>query len=172
MQLQEDLLQHEVVTQVPDPAAIMHVGTGFMASKTLLAAIKLGVFTLLGEKKLTAQEISGALALHSRSIYDFLDALVALGFLEREGLYDEALYSNTFNTGLFLDKNKITYMGGILEMCNDRLYKFWGNLEEGLKTGKAQNEVKESKTNPFDAFYADADRLQQFMEAMAGIQMS
>jgi len=172
MQLQEDLLQHEVVTQVPDPAAIMHVGTGFMASKTLLAAIKLGVFTLLGEKKLTAQEISGTLALHSRSIYDFLDALVALGFLEREGLYDEALYSNTFNTGLFLDKNKITYMGGILEMCNDRLYKFWGNLEEGLKTGKAQNEVKESKTNPFDAFYADPDRLQQFMEAMAGIQMS
>src|SRR5438045_869568 len=117
MQLQEDLLQEKLATHIPDPAAIMQVGTGFMASKALLAAIKLGVFTLLGERKLAAHEISGALGLHSRSIYDFLDALVALGFLQREGLYDEAVYSNSFDTGLFLDKNKMTYMGGILEMC-------------------------------------------------------
>ena len=68
----------------PDPSAIMQVGTGFWASKTLLAAIKFDLFTLLADKKLKAEEIRTALGLHPRSLYDFLDALVALGFLNRE----------------------------------------------------------------------------------------
>jgi hypothetical protein len=155
----------------PDPSAIMQVGTGFWASKTLLAAVKLGLFTFLGEKRASAEEIRQALGLHRRSIYDFLDALVALGFLNREGLQEEALYSNTIHTAFFLDRTRPTYMGGILEMCNDRLYRFWGDLEEGLKTGEPQNEVKHTGRNQFEAFYEDPARLEQFMEAMAGIQM-
>jgi precorrin-6B methylase 2 len=149
----------------------MQTGTGFWASKTLLAAVKLGLFTYLGEKSATAEEIRTSLGLHPRSIYDFLDALVALGFLNREGLLAEARYSNMPDTATFLDRSKPTYMGGMLEMCNDRLYKFWGDLEEGLRTGTPQNEVKHTGRNPFDAFYEDPDRLIQFMEAMAGIQM-
>jgi precorrin-6B methylase 2 len=155
----------------PDPSAIMQVGTGFWASKTLLSAIKFKLFTLLSDQKLTAEEIRSALGLHPRSLYDFLDALVALGFLNREGLKSEAVYSNTINTAFFLDKKKPGYIGGLLEMCNDRLYKFWGDLEEGLRTGELQNEVKHTGRNQFEAFYEEPERLVQFMEAMAGIQM-
>lgn len=155
----------------PNPSAIMQTGTAFWASKTLLAAVKLGLFTYLGDKSISAEEIRTALGLHPRSLYDFLDALVALGFLNRQGLRTEARYSNTMDTAVFLDRSKPTYMGGMLEMCNDRLYKFWGDLEEGLRTGTPQNEVKQTDRNQFDAFYEDPDRLVQFMEAMAGIQM-
>jgi hypothetical protein len=155
----------------PDPSAIMQVGTGFWASKTLLVAIKFNLFTLLADQKLKAEEIRVALGLHPRSLYDFLDALVALGFLNREGLKSEAVYSNTISTAFFLDKNKPGYIGGLLEMCNDRLYRFWGDLEDGLRTGQLQNEVKHSGRNLFQAVYEDPDRLTQFMEAMAGIQM-
>jgi len=167
----DDILLQVHETVQPDPSAIMQTGTGFWASKTLLTAIKLGLFTHLSDKKLKAEEIRTALQLHPRSIYDFLDALTALEFLQREGQGDKAVYSNTFNTDFFLDKKKPTYIGGILEMCNDRLYQFWGTLEEGLKTGEPQNEVKYTEGNPFDAFYEDPDRLMQFMEAMVGIQM-
>jgi precorrin-6B methylase 2 len=158
---------------VPNPTAIMQVGTGFWASKTLLAAIKLRLFTLLGSKPLNAEEIRLALDLHPRSIHDFLDALHALKFLNREGEGRTALYSNTEDTSFFLDRNKPSYIGGLLEMCNDRLYSFWGTLEEGLKTGRPQNEVKTEgvSNNPFDSFYSNPERLTQFMEAMAGIQM-
>jgi hypothetical protein len=155
----------------PDPSAIMQVATGFWASKTLLAAAKFDLFTLLADRKLRAEEIREKLGLHPRSLFDFLDALVALGFLNREGLGREALYSNTVNTAFFLDKTRLAYIGGMLEMLNDRLYSFWGDLEEGLRTGLPQNEVKHTGRNPFEAFYEDPDRLTQFMKAMAGIQM-
>jgi precorrin-6B methylase 2 len=155
----------------PDPGSIMQIGLGFWASKTLLSAIKLGLFTSLAGKQMTAEEIRQQLGLHERSIYDFLDSLVALGFLNREGLDGTAVYSNSTNTAFFLDRSKPTYIGGILEMANDRLYKFWGDLEEGLKSGKPQNEVKDTDRKEFDAFYENPQRLMLFIEAMAGIQM-
>ncbi|HEX8530824.1 MAG TPA: methyltransferase [Cytophagales bacterium] len=152
------------------PARIFETGMGFMATKTLLAAIKLELFTLLGENAVPGPAIGERLRLHPRSLYDFLDALVALGFLQRDGQGEGALYENTPETGLFLDKNKPSYVGGILEMANDRLYRFWADLEEGLRTGKPQNEVKYTGKPLFEAIYADPDVLRQFLGAMAGIQ--
>ncbi len=155
-----------------DPGRIMQVGTGFWASKTLLAALKFKLFTELAQGPLTGQQIKTKLGLHERSLYDFLDTLTALGFLQREGIKETSRYSNTPETDFFLDKNKPTYIGGILEMCNNRLYRFWGDLEEGLVTGRQQNEAKHSDTeNQFDILYSDPGRLAEFMKAMAGIQM-
>jgi hypothetical protein len=156
----------------PDPGHILQIGTGFWASKTLLAALKFKLFTVLAKGPLPASEIKSKLGLHPRSLYDFLDALVALGFLQREGLYEKSVYSNTPETDFFLDKNKPSYVGGILEMCNNRLYRFWGDLEEGLLTGMPQNEVKNSSSgNQFDDIYSNPETLAEFMKAMAGIQM-
>src|SRR5437016_5513350 len=118
-------------TAAHNPEQILQTGMGFWASKTLLAAIKFGLFTELGKGALPAAKIKSKLGLHERSLYDFLDTLVALGFLQREGLYENAVYGNTSDTDFFLDKNKPSYLGGILEMCNNRLYRFWGDLEEG-----------------------------------------
>ncbi|HEX2628095.1 MAG TPA: methyltransferase [Chitinophagaceae bacterium] len=157
----------------PSPENIMKIGTGFWPSKILLSAVRFQLFTLLAErKKMSAKEIKTQLQLKctDRNVYDFLDALSGFGFLGREGLLDTAQYSNTINTDFFLDKKKPTYIGGILEMLNNRLYKFWGNLEEGLLTGLPQNEVKDEQ-DLFAALYADADRLKEFIHAMSGIQM-
>lgn len=153
------------------PAHIIQIGTGFWASKVLLTAVKMGLFTHLASGPQKGEAIQNTLGLHQRSTFDFLDALVALGFLNRVGLKDEAIYSNTEETNTFLDKNKPSYVGGILEMCDSRLYKFWGNLEEGLKTGKPQNEVKESGTGLFEELYKDPQRLREFIGAMRGAQM-
>src|SRR5690242_21913676 len=106
------------------PDAIMQLGFGFWGSKTLLSAVELGLFTLLADGPLSAEALTSQLKLHPRSVRDFLDALVALGQLERDG----ALYSNTPAGGFFLDRRKPTYVGGMLEMANARLYPFWGSL--------------------------------------------
>ncbi|MCX6291002.1 MAG: methyltransferase [Bacteroidetes bacterium] len=154
------------------PEHILQVGMGFWASKTLLAALKFRLFTILGEGSLSALQIKSKLGLHERSLYDFLDTLVSLNFLQREGIYENAVYSNTPETDFFLDKNKPSYLGGILEMCNNRLYRFWGDLEEGLITGNPQNELKHSHSkNQFEDFYSNPEILAEFMQAMAGIQM-
>lgn len=153
-----------------DPSKIMQVGMGFWASKTLLTAVNMKLFTLLAKGKLSGQEIQKELGLHKRSLFDFLDTLVALGFLNRSGLKDSAMYSNSEDSDLFLDKNKLSYIGGILEMANNRLYPFWNNLEEGLKTGKLQNEAKGGGKSIFEEIYADEVTLKEFLHAMGGVQ--
>ena len=169
----DDVLQSEagagVATPQPDPSAIMQIGMGFWPSKTLLSAVEFGLFTLLGSGPLTAGEIADKLELRSRAVFDFLDGLVALGLLEREGLGESGLYSNTAETAMFLDASRPQYIGGILEMANARLYPFWGGLTEALRTGDPQNEIKHTGTSMFEALYADPARLEQFMLAMAGI---
>lgn len=153
----------------PDPSHIMQVGMGFWGSRTLLSAVELELFTQLGQDKLTGAAIGERLGLHSRAIPDFPDALVSLGMLARDGDGPDALYSNTAETGLFLDKNSPAYMGGILEMASDRFYDFWGDLTEGLRTGEPQNEIKHTGKPIFAKLYAAPESLEQFMNAMAGV---
>jgi len=152
-----------------DPTHIMQVGMGFWPSKTVLSAVELELFTHLGSDSITGEEIRERLGLHERAIPDFPDTLVALGFLERDGEGTEARYRNTPDTSFFLDKNAPAYIGGILEMSNARLYGFWGDLTEALRSGKPQNEVKHTGEPMFAELYSDPARLEQFMQAMAGI---
>jgi SAM-dependent methyltransferase len=148
------------------PAKIMQLGTAFWGSKTLLSAIELGLFTELAKGPLDAAALIKRLQLHPRSARDFFDALVALGMLKRTG----ARYANTAETALFLDRAKSSYVGGILEMCNARLYRFWGSLTEGLRTGQPQNEVK-TGGDFFRTLYGDPQRLEGFLKAMTGISI-
>ena len=154
-----------------DPSHIMQVGTGFWPSKTMLSAVELELFTHLGADAMTGEEIGEKLGLHPRAIYDFLDTLVALRFLERDGDGSNGRYRNTAETAAFLDKRSPAYIGGILEMCNERLYRFWGDLTEALQTGKPQNEIKHTGKPMFDELYSDPARLEQFMGAMQGISL-
>jgi O-methyltransferase/methyltransferase family protein len=151
------------------PSRIMEVGTAFWPSKVLLSAMELSLFTALGGKAMTGLELQNALDLHPRANPDFFDTLVALRFLDREGDGPSARYRNTPETGLFLDRNSPQFMGGFLEMCNARLYRFWGDLTEGLRTGSAQNEIKHTGAPMFAELYSKPERLEQFMDAMSGI---
>lgn len=146
------------------PDKILQTGLAFWASKTLLSAVELELFTELAKAPGSLAELRSRLGLHERGARDFLDALVALGFLQRSG----GCYQNTPETELFLDKNKPSYIGGILEMSNHRLYPFWGSLTEALRTGEPQNESKGGH-DVFGALYADPERLREFLCAMSGV---
>jgi hypothetical protein len=147
------------------PEHILQTGFAFWPSKTLLSAIELGLFTELARGPQSHDALAGRLGLHARSSRDFLDALVALGFLTRSN----GVYGNTPETESFLDRNKPSYVGGILEMANHRLYPAWGNLTEGLRTGLPQNELKGGRAGTFETLYADPARLKEFLAAMTGI---
>jgi hypothetical protein len=149
----------------PKPDHILQVGLGFWASKTLLSAVEMELFTELAKHPEDLPTLQGRLGLHPRAARDFLDALVALNFLERR----DGRYYNTPSTDFFLDKRKPSYIGGILEMANHRLYGFWGHLTTALRTGQAQNEITAGTPNPFEAIYAEPARLKEFLNAMTGI---
>ncbi len=157
--------------QAPDLSLIMQVSTGFWSAKILLSAVELDLFTTLGSGELTGSMIAERLELRSRAVYDFLDGLVALHLLEREGLGEAARYRNTTETAWFLDRNSPAYIGSILEMANARLYGLWGRLTEALRTGSPQNETKDTGRSVFEELYRDPARLEQFMQAMTGASM-
>jgi len=152
-----------------DPGQILQTAFAFWSSKVLLTAVEFGVFTILDNRRLTGAELGGEIGLHPRGIEDFLDALVAMKFLDREGEGPGARYSNTPVTALFLDRNSPRYIGGILVMLNARLFKYWHDLPEALRTGKPQSEAKHGLKSIFEELYAELPKLEQFMGAMTGL---
>ncbi|MDF3838145.1 methyltransferase [Cupriavidus basilensis] len=150
------------------PERLLQLGMGFWAAKTLLSAVELGVFTQLADGPRDAAALSGTLGLHPRGAADFLDALVALRLLERD---DGNHYSNSPDTDLFLDKAKPSYVGGLLEMANARLYPSWGSLTEALRTGHPQSEAS-GGDDLFAAIYQDEQSLRGFLQAMTGVSMA
>lgn len=169
MGIETDVLRNDERGPSIDPGHIMQVGFGFWPAKALLSGVELGLFTTIGAGALSGSEIAEQLSLRSRAVYDFLDGLVALGLLERDGTGESGRYRNTPETAAFLDAGSPGYVGGILEMANARLYPFWGGLTEALQTGSPQNEIKQTGRSMFEELYEQPERLEQFMRAMTGI---
>jgi len=153
-----------MTTSAVTPDHILQTGLAFWASKTLLSAVEMEVFTELSKGPESLETLTGRLGLHFRSSRDFLDALVALGFLQRQ----DGHYSNTPSSDIFLDKHKPSYIGGVLEMANKRLYHHWRHLTPALRTGERQSEEPGAE-DLFAALYADPTRLKGFLRAMTGI---
>jgi hypothetical protein len=149
------------------PENILQFGLGYWGSKTFLSAIELGLFSELAKGPLNLDAVRARLKLHARSVRDFLDALVAMRMLERNA---DGKYSNTPETDLFLDRAKPSYVGGLLEMANTRLYPNWGRLTEALRTGQPQN-GDENGVDPFAALYADPQKVENFLSAMTGVSL-
>ncbi len=155
-----------------DPSHIMQTATAFWASKVLLTAVEFNLFSTLGDDSMTATELGECLDIHPRGRYDFLDALVALGFLDRDGDGQDGQYRNTANTNAFLNKGSAAYIGGLPEMLNARLFGFWNDLGTALRTGEPQSEVKTLGKPIFDELYASESKLRIFLESMTGFQFA
>ena len=152
-----------------DPSPILQTAFAFWSSKVLLTAVEFDVFTKLGSRRMTGAELGAELGLHLRGISDFFDALVAMQFLDRAGDGPAGQYYNTPAGALYLGRGSPRYVGGILVMLNARLFKFWHDLPEALRTGKPQNEIKDGQKGMFEELYAELPRLEQFMGAMTGL---
>lgn len=150
-----------------DPQALISLGLSFWSAKTLLSAVELGVFTELAGAPLAGDVLARRLGLHPRGARDFFDALIALKMLE----CSDGLYANTPLTDSYLDRAKPTYIGGILELANARLYPVWGALTEALRSGQPQNEAKEEEKGYYDNLCRDPVRLRNFLQGMTGLSM-
>jgi len=151
------------------PDSILQTAFAFWSSKVLLTAVEFGVFTRLGDGRMTGAELGAALGMHPRGVADFFDALVAMRFLEREGDGAGALYFNNPAGSLYLDRNSPRYVGGWLIMLDVRLFRFWHDLPEALRPGRPPNEIKHGQKGMFEELDAELPRLEQFMGAMTGL---
>jgi hypothetical protein len=132
-----------------------------------MSAVELGVFTLLAAGALDGDAVRQRLGLDERGARDFLDALVALGLLQRDG---SGLYGNVPDADLYLDSAKATYIGGLFDNLAAREYALWGRLTQALRTGEPQTgfEAKEH----FATLYSDPKRLAVFAKGMTGASLA
>ena len=110
------------------PDGILQLGTSFWGSKALLSAVELGVFSALASGPSNLEALRKRIGLHPRAARDFLDALVALKMLEREG----GVYRNSAEADTFLDKAKPSYIGGMLEMSEHAAVPVLGFVNRGI----------------------------------------
>jgi hypothetical protein len=145
------------------PDRILELGYAFRKAKVLLSAVELGIFTVLAEGPLDCETLRQRAGIDQRGARDFFDALLALGLLERD---DAGRYSNTPETGCYLDAHKPSYIGGDLAHLNERMYASWNGLSAALRTGKPQSGL--GKSDYFPTLYADQSRLNAFVRGMTG----
>ncbi|MEX0350565.1 MAG: methyltransferase [Paracoccaceae bacterium] len=152
----------------PTPERIMSVASGYGVSKALLTATSLGLFGRLAKGAMSLEDIIAEYGLRQRPAMDVLDLLVSVGLLDRKGDGQGALYQNTPETAEFLDPAKPRYVGGIIELWENRNFGFWAGLTNACQTGEPQSESGKTGEGFFESLYADPARLEAFMDAMTG----
>lgn len=140
------------------PTRLQRLGGAFRASRAMLTAVELGVFTELAEEPLDAEALARRLGVRMPAARDFFDALVALELLERH----DGRYANTAETDLFLDRHKPSYVGAMAEMQGRRGYQMWASLTDALRSGAPQTDAK----GDFAALYQDPVRVRRYLSAM------
>ena len=118
-------------TEEWNPGKILGLSGGYWMGCTLQAAVKLGVFTLIGEQKLSAEEVARQLRGDLRGVSMLLNALAALQLLIKQ----EDRYANTQGTKKFLVKESPGYLGHMI-MHHHHLVEAWSRLDQGVLTGK------------------------------------
>jgi hypothetical protein len=144
------------------PDRIFELAYGFRRAKVLLCAVELDLFTVLGDGPLDLTELCSRVGLHQRNAGDFLDALVALGMLDRDR---NGLYRNAPEAGLYLDRHKPTFIGGVLDHLNTREYGLWNGLTAAIRSGRP---VAGGAAVSFETHYADPATRDAFVKRMTG----
>ncbi|WP_396613936.1 methyltransferase (plasmid) [Haloferax sp. S1W] len=149
----------------PTQYEIIKTCYGFLSTKIVLSAVELDLFTELASEPMTKEQLEEQLGLHPRCSADYLDSLVALGYLRRE----DGVYRNDPVVDKVLDASKTEhYIGGALEWANEHQYQTFGELTETLKTGEPQSGYMD-EDEMFDELYEDEDQADAFTSGMAGL---
>ncbi|MCP2338099.1 methyltransferase [Actinomadura rupiterrae] len=147
-----------------EPWQVIRTGFRFWESRVLMSAIELGLFEALADGPRPVERIVRELGLHERGVRPFLDALTGLGMLARE---DGGAYGLTPVAKRFLTEAEGTNVAGLPLAASHLWWESWKGLTEMLRTGLPQNKAN-AGDDPFEALYADPERVRAFHAAMAG----
>jgi SAM-dependent methyltransferase len=121
-----------VSREKPDPQPIFDIATGFMRAKHLFVAGELGVFEALAGGPMSLDEIAGKLRVPQRTLRIIVDAVTALGFLERVGdRYQNGPVAQAFLSGLGSPD-----MRAFIRFWNRLSYRRWLGLEDSVRLGR------------------------------------
>jgi len=149
----------------PDPSVIFDLLEAFRRSKTMFAALTLGVFDALESGPQSAAALGTALKLDHGALERLLDACVGLQLLMRQGAH----YENTPTASAYLCTQSASRMTGYLNYSNEILWKMWGNLEDAVREGTNRWQQTFGWDGPiFSSFFKTDAAMREFLMGMHG----
>jgi SAM-dependent methyltransferase len=135
---------------------VLEVSRSYWEGFVIHAGVKLGIFTIIGDKTLRAEEIAKKLRADPRGASALLDALSAMAFLTKK----EGAYANTPEAKALLVKTSPRYVGYAI-MHHHNLVPAWFKLGNAVRRGKPVRSKKR-----------DEKELESFLMGMFNMAMA
>jgi len=149
----------------PDPSVVLDLLTAFRRSKTMFAAVTLGVFDALAQGPKTAPALAGELKANADALGRLLDACVALGLLQR----GPNGYGNSAPASAYLCRTSPRRLTGYLFFSNEFMWKLWANLEDAIREGSHRWPQTFGWDGPiFANFFRSEEAKREFLLGMHG----
>jgi acetylserotonin N-methyltransferase len=148
-----------------DPANILDLLEAFRRSKTMFAAVSLGVFDALESRPKTLSELAGQLSANADALERLLDACVGLRLLRKEN----GNYQNTAGANIYLTSNSPQRLTGYINYSNNVLWRLWANLEDAVREGTNRWQQVYGWNGPiFAHLFHDEAAKREFLMGMHG----
>lgn len=139
--------------------------TAFRRSKTMFAAVTLGVFDALAGDPQSLPVLATALRCDADALERLLDACVGLGLLRR----GERGYENTPVAAAYLCGNSPRRLTGYIHYSNDVMWRLWAHLEDAVREGTNRWQQAYGWDGPiFSHFFRTDDARREFLMGMHG----
>jgi acetylserotonin N-methyltransferase len=149
----------------PDPAVVLDLLEAFRRSKTMFAAVSLGVFDALQPGPRTLQDLAAELKANTDALQRLLDACVGLQLLSRSGTH----YANTPEAAAFLAKASPRRLTGYINYSNDVMWRLWSHLEDAVREGTHRWQQAYGWDGPiFSHFFRTDEARREFLMGMHG----
>ncbi|MBW2583593.1 MAG: SAM-dependent methyltransferase, partial [Deltaproteobacteria bacterium] len=122
-----------MTTRVWNPGELLEISGFFWKTCVLQTAVKMDVFTVIGDGRLTAGKIAQKVDGTANGVARLLNALVAMELLDKK----DDKFVNTPSGSELLAKDSPKYLGHII-MHHHHLLESWSKLDQAVKSGKPQ----------------------------------
>jgi hypothetical protein len=113
------------------PGDVLELSGQFWKTCALHAGVKIGVFTQIGGEALTAEETAGRLNASTDGVERLLNALAAMGLVEKNGNWFTCVPS----VRELLSQSSPAYIGHII-MHHHHLMESWARLDQSVVSGQ------------------------------------
>jgi acetylserotonin N-methyltransferase len=148
-----------------DPAPVLDLLIAFRRSKTMFAAVSLGVFDALAAGPKSLSDLAGQLKANPDALERLLDACVGLQLLQKAN----SSYENTAAATAYLCNDSPQRLTGYLMYSNTVMWKLWEHLEDAVREGTNRWQQVYGWEGPiFSHFFRTEEAKREFLMGMHG----
>jgi acetylserotonin O-methyltransferase len=149
----------------PDPSGVLDLIEAYRRSKTMFAAVSLGVFDSLTASPKSSADLARELQANADALERLLDACVGLQLIVRDG----ERYENTPAATAYLTQSSPHRLTGYINYSNELMWKLWANLEDAIREGTHRWQQTFGWDGPiFSHFFKTEEAKREFLMGMHG----